>query len=183
MSALDSGSRGIRLAVDAMGGDHGPAEVVPGALEHARAHPEDRVLLVGDAARITSAAGGELPANVEIVAATQVIEMDEHPAMALREKKDSSITVGCDLVKAGRADAIVTAGHTGAAMAAAVLRIGRLAGVDRPALAVQMVRQGRPFVLLDIGANPDSTPENLLQYARMGSIFAERVPGGPTPPV
>jgi len=124
-----------------------------------------------------------LPSNVEIVPASQVIEMHEHPAMALREKKDSSITVACDLVKDGRADAVMTAGHTGAAMAAAVLRIGRLAGVDRPALAVQMVRAGRPFVLLDIGANPDSSPENLAQYARMGTIFAERVVGIPSPRV
>jgi glycerol-3-phosphate acyltransferase PlsX len=169
--------RGIRLAVDAMGGDHGPAEVVPGALHHATSHPEDRVILVGDPTRITAAAGGPLPTNVEIRPASQVIEMHEHPALALREKKDSSIVVGCDLVRDGNADAIMTAGHTGAAMAAAVLRIGRLAGVDRPALAVQMVRAGRPFVLLDIGANPDSTPENLMQYARMGSIFAERVVG------
>jgi phosphate acyltransferase len=173
---------GVRLAVDAMGGDHGPAEVVPGALDHAAAHPEDRVLLVGDPARIAAVAPS-LPGNVEVVAASQVIEMHEHPAMALREKKDASITVGCDLVRDGRADAIVTAGHTGAAMAAAVLRIGRLAGVDRPALAVQMVRSGRPFVLLDIGANPDSTPENLAQYARMGAIFAERVVGIPQPRV
>jgi phosphate acyltransferase len=172
-----SGARGVRLAVDAMGGDHGPSEVVPGSLDHARAHPEDGLLLVGDPARIRQFAGGDLPSNVEIVPASQVVEMDEHPALALREKKDSSITVGCDLVRDGRADAIVTAGHTGAAMAAAVLRIGRLAGVDRPALAVQMVREGRPFVLLDIGANPDSSPENLLQYARMGAIFAERVIG------
>ena len=176
-------SRGIRLAVDAMGGDHGPSEVVPGAIDHARAHPEDLVLLVGDEVRIREHAREPLPSNVELVAASQVIEMHEHPALALREKKDASITVGCDLVKAGRADAIVTAGHTGAAMAAAVLRIGRLAGVDRPALAVQMVREGRPFVLLDIGANPDSTAENLVQYARMGSIFAERVVGVPSPRV
>ena len=169
--------RGIRLAVDAMGGDHGPSEVVPGSVDHALAHPEDRLLLVGDRARITAASPGPLPANVEIVPASQVVEMHEHPARALREKKDSSITVACDLVRDGRADAVMTAGHTGAAMAAAVLRIGRLPGVDRPALAVQMVRAGRPFVLLDIGANPDSTPENLLQYARMGTIFAERVVG------
>src|SRR5262245_36706926 len=165
-----------------MGGDHGPAEVVPGALDHARAHPEDHLFLVGDPARI-GAVAPTLPANVEVVAASQVIEMDEHPALALREKRDASITVGCDLVRNGRADAIVTAGHTGAAMAAAILRIGRLPGVDRPALAVQMVRQGRPFVLLDIGANPDSTPENLLQYARMGTIFAERVVGINSPRV
>jgi phosphate acyltransferase len=167
---------GVRLAVDAMGGDHGPAEVVPGALDHAAAHPEDHLLLVGEPERITAVAPS-LPTNVEVVPASQVIEMDEHPALALREKRDASITVACDLVRSGRADAIVTAGHTGAAMAAAVLRIGRLPGVDRPALAVQMVRAGRPFVLLDIGANPDSSPENLLQYARMGAIFAERVLG------
>lgn len=165
-----------------MGGDHGPAEVVPGALDHAAAHPEDHVLLVGDPARITAIAG-TLPGNVEIVPASQVIEMHEHPAHALREKKDASILVGCELLRNGKADAIVTAGHTGAAMAAAVLRVGRLAGVDRPALAVQMVRAGRPFVLLDIGANPDSSPENLAQYARMGAIFAEKVVGIPTPRV
>jgi glycerol-3-phosphate acyltransferase PlsX len=165
-----------------MGGDHGPAEVVPGALDHAKAHPEDHVLLVGDPARIGEFAG-PLPANVEIVPASQVIEMHEHPALALREKKDASILVGCDLVRSGKADAIVTAGHTGAAMAAAILRVGRLPGVDRPALAVQMVRAGRPFVLLDIGANPDSSAENLAQYARMGAIFAEKVVGIPSPRV
>jgi phosphate acyltransferase len=180
--SVATSSRGIRLAVDAMGGDHGPAEVVPGALDHARSHPEDHVLLVGDRARISEIAG-DLPPNVEIVPASQVIEMHEHPALALREKKDSSITVACDLVKNGRADAVMTAGHTGAAMAAAILRIGRLSGVDRPALAVQMVRAGRPFVLLDIGANPDSTPENLMQFARMGAIFAERVLGVAQPRV
>ncbi len=171
-----SGTRGVRLAVDAMGGDHGPAEVVPGALQHARAHPEDHVILVGDEARVRGIAG-TLPSNVSIAHAAQVIEMDEHPALALREKKDASILVACDLVRRGEADAVVTAGHTGAGMAAAVLRIGRLRGVDRPALAVQMIRGGNPFVLLDIGANPDSSAENLAQYARMGAIFAERVLG------
>ncbi len=173
---------GVRLAVDAMGGDHGPSEVVPGALDHARAHPEDRVLLVGDRDRLAALAHGR-PSNVEIVHAGQVIEMDEHPALALREKKDASILVACDLVRNGQAQAVVTAGHTGAGMAAAILRIGRLPGVDRPALAVQMVRRGRPFVLLDIGANPDSTPEHLAQYARMGAIFAERVVGIERPKV
>ncbi|MES2208808.1 MAG: phosphate acyltransferase PlsX [Chloroflexota bacterium] len=172
--APDPDAHGVRIAVDAMGGDHGPTEVVPGALDHARAHPEDRVLLVGDDARIRAIAG-DLPANVEIVHASQVIEMDEHPARALREKKDASVLVACDLVRRGDADAVMTAGHTGAAMAAAVLRIGRLPGVDRPALAVQMIRNGAPFVLLDIGANPDSSAENLAQYASMGAIFAERV--------
>ena len=166
---------GVRVAVDAMGGDHGPAEIVPGAFDHARANPADEVILVGHPDAL--AAFGPLPANARIVPAAQVIGMDEHPALALREKKDASILVACDLVKRGEADAVITAGHTGAAMAAAILRIGRLPGVDRPALAVQMIRSGTPFVLLDIGANPDSSAENLAQYARMGAIFAERVLG------
>jgi glycerol-3-phosphate acyltransferase PlsX len=170
------------VAVDAMGGDHGPAEIVPGVLEYARATPADRLILVGDETRLRALVP-EPPANVSIVHASQVIEMDEHPALALREKKDASILVACELVRKGQADAIVTAGHTGAGMAAAVLRIGRLPGVDRPALAVQMIRSGSPFVLLDIGANPDSTPENLAQYARMGAIFAERVLGIGSPRV
>jgi glycerol-3-phosphate acyltransferase PlsX len=173
---------GVRVAVDVMGGDHGPSEVVAGALGHARAHLEDRVLLVGDEATIRAVAGA-LPPNVSIVHASQVVAMDDHPALALREKKDSSILVAVDLVKHGEADAVVTAGHTGAGMAAAVLRLGRLPGVDRPALAVQMITAKGPMVLLDIGANPDSTAENLVQYARMGAIFAERVLGVPRPRV
>ena len=167
---------GVRLAVDAMGGDFGATEVVPGAIDFALAHPDDRVILVGDEATIRGVAP-TLPSNVSIVAASEVVGMDEHPALALREKKDSTILVATNLVRDGRADAVVTAGHTGAGMAAAILRLGRLPGVDRPALAVQMITDGGTLVLLDIGANPDSTAENLLQYAQMGAIFAERVMG------
>ncbi len=172
----------VRVAVDAMGGDHGPSEVVPGALDFARSHPRDTVILVGDEAMVRGLAG-ELPANVRIVHASEVIGMDEHPALALREKKDSTILVATDLVRNGEADAVVTAGHTGAGMAAAVLRLGRLPGVDRPALAVQMITDSGPMVLLDIGANPDSTPDNLAQFAHMGAIFAERVLGVARPRV
>ncbi len=175
-------TRGVRVAVDAVGGDHGAAEVIPGALAYARTHPEDTVILVGDDALMAPLLR-DPPANVRTVHASQVIEMHEHPAMALREKKDASIMVAMDLVRKGEADAVVTAGHTGAGMAAAVLRLGRVHGVDRPALAVQMVGTERPFVLLDIGANPDSTPENLAQYARMGAIFSERVLGVERPRV
>jgi glycerol-3-phosphate acyltransferase PlsX len=165
-----------------MGSDHGPPEVVAGAVAYAQAAPLDNVILVGDEAVIRQLAG-TLPANVSIVHASQVIAMDEHPALALREKKDASIVVAMDLVRAGAADAVVTAGHTGAGMAAAVLRLGRLRAVDRPALAVQMITEAGPFVLLDIGANPDSSPENLGQYAQMGAIFAERVLGVVSPRV
>ena len=171
-----------RVAVDAMGGDHGVAEVVPGALAYANAHPEDQVLLVGDEAAITALAL-PLPSSVRIVHAPELIGMDEHPARALVRKRRSSIVVATELVRAGEADAVVTAGHTGAGMAAAKLILGSLPGIDRPALAVQMVSAGRPFVLLDIGANPDSTGENLAQYARMGAIFSERVLGVDRPRV
>jgi phosphate acyltransferase len=173
---------GIRVAVDAMGGDHGPTEVVAGSLAFARANPADRVILVGDEATVRRLAGA-LPSNVSVVHASQVVGMDEHPALALREKKDASILVATDLVRKGEADAVVTAGHTGAGMAAAVLRLGRLPGVDRPALAVQMITSAGSLVLLDIGANPDSTPENLVQYARMGAVFSERVLGVARPRV
>ena len=175
-AATEATRDAVRVAVDAMGGDHGPSEVVPGALDFARNNPRDTLILVGDET-IVRAIAGDLPANVRIVHASEVIGMDEHPALALREKKDATILVATDLVRRGEADAVMTAGHTGAGMAAAILRLGRLPGVDRPALAVQMITDSGPMVLLDIGANPDSTAENLAQYARMGAIFAERVLG------
>ncbi|MEO6207795.1 MAG: phosphate acyltransferase PlsX [Candidatus Limnocylindrales bacterium] len=172
----------VRVAFDVMGGDHGPSEVVPGVLAYASDHPHDELIMVGDQRTVRGLAG-TMPANVRIVHAGSVVGMDEHPARALRDKKDSSILVATDLVKRGEADAVVTAGHTGAGMAAAILRLGRLPGVDRPGLAVQMVTASGPMVLIDIGANPDSTPENLAQFARMGQIFAERVLGVSTPRV
>jgi glycerol-3-phosphate acyltransferase PlsX len=166
-----------------MGGDHAPLEIVAGTLSWARAHPSDSVVLVGVPERVREVAGGPIPPNVEIVAASQVVEMDESPALALKAKRDSSIMVAMDLIKQGRADALVTAGHSGAGMAAAVLKLGRLPGVDRPALAVQMVTETGPFVLLDIGANMDSSGFNLYQFAHMGSLYAERVLGVPNPRV
>jgi glycerol-3-phosphate acyltransferase PlsX len=173
----------VRVAVDAMGGDHAPLEVVAGTLAWARAHPADQVLLVGIPSESEKRPVDPMPANVEIVPASQVVEMDESPALALKAKKDSSIMVAMDLLKQGRADALVTAGHSGAGMAAAVLKLGRLPGVDRPALAVQMITETGPFVLLDIGANMDSTGHNLYQFAHMGSLYAERVLGVQNPRV
>lgn len=175
--------RPVRVAVDAMGGDHAPLEIVVGALAYARENPSDEVILVGDLERVHAAADGPLPANVIVERSGSVIEMDEAPAAALRAKRDASIVVAVDLVKSGRADAVLTAGHTGAGMAAAVLHLGRLPGVDRPALAVQMITAKGPMVFLDIGANPDSTGENLYQYAHMGALFAERVAGVAEPTV
>jgi glycerol-3-phosphate acyltransferase PlsX len=179
----EDADRPVRVAVDAMGGDHAPVEIVVGSVGFARENPAVEVILVGDEAAIRGAAGGPLPANVALERAGSVIGMDEAPAAALRTKKDASIVVAMDMVKQGRADAVLTAGHTGAGMAAAVLRLGRLPGVDRPALAVQLITSKGPMVFLDIGANPDSTGENLYQYAHMGTLFAERVAGVAEPTV
>ncbi len=131
--------RSVCVAVDAMGGDHGPAEVVPGALGWAREHPEDTVLLVGEEDRIAPHIEGPLPGRVTIVPATELVTMDESPAAAVRRKRDASISVAMRLVRSGRADAVVSAGHTGAGVAAAILGLGRLRSVDRPALAIQVV--------------------------------------------
>ncbi|HZL32716.1 MAG TPA: phosphate acyltransferase PlsX [Verrucomicrobiae bacterium] len=175
--------RRVRVAVDAMGGDHAPEEVVLGALIHARAHPEDDLLLVGDEIRVRAIAGLDLPANIRFVHASEVVGMDEHAAQNVRTKKDASINVAMKLVHAGQADAVVTAGHTGACVAAAYLHLHRAPGVDRPALAVQMVTESGPFVLLDIGATTNSTGEQLYQFAEMGSLFSERILGVERPRV
>ena len=166
-----------------MGGDHAPEEVVAGAVDWAARNPDTDVLLVGDPARIEGLIGANKPANVTIVAASESVTMEEQPALAVRRKRDASINVCMRLVKEGRADAVVTAGHTGAGVASAILNLGRLAKVDRPALAVQMVTDKGPMVLLDIGATTDSTGINLYQYAQMGAIFAEQVLGVNDPSV
>ncbi|MGH2514013.1 MAG: phosphate acyltransferase PlsX [Candidatus Limnocylindrales bacterium] len=175
--------RRVRVAVDVMGGDHAPEEPVAGALLHARAHPEDDLLFVGDEIRVRALVGSDVPANVSFVHAGEVVEMDDHAAQNVRSKRDASINVAMKLVRDGAADAVVTAGHTGAGVAAAILHLHRAPGVDRPALAVQMVTESGPFVLLDIGATTNSTGEQLYQFAAMGALFAERVLGVERPRV
>ncbi len=172
-----------RVAVDAMGGDHAPEEVVRGAVDWARLHPDVDVLLVGDEPRIRPFIDSPLPTHVTIVQASETVGMDESAATAVRRKRDASINVCMRLVREGRADAVVTAGHTGAGVASAILHLGRLPGVDRPALAIQMVTDRGPFVLLDIGATTDANGRNLAQYARMGALYAERVLGVADPSV
>lgn len=173
----------VRVAVDAMGGDHAPEEIVIGALDWARLNPHTQLLLVGDQARMSAFYGSGLPSNVTAMHAAESIAMDEHAAAAIRSKRDASINVCMRLVREGRADAVVTAGHTGAGVASAIINLGRLKGVDRPALAIQMVTDTGPMVLLDIGATTDSTGENLYQYAHMGTIFAAKVFGVTNPSV
>ena len=167
----------MRIAVDAMGGDHAPREIVRGALDYAATSP-DEVILVGDVPRLQREVtdyGRRLPSNVHFVDAPEVVEMGEHPATAIRTKRRSSIVVATDLVRDGDADAVVSAGSTGATMTAAVFRLGRIEGIDRPALPAHMVTATGPVMLLDVGANVDSDPENLVQFAAMGAIFAEHV--------
>jgi phosphate acyltransferase len=167
----------MRIAVDAMGGDHAPREIVRGALDYA-ASSTDEIILVGDVPRLEReiAEHSETPpANVRLVDAPEVVGMGEHPATALRTKRRSSIVVATDLVRNGEADAIVSAGSTGATMAAAVFRLGRIEGIDRPALPAHMVTATGPVMLLDVGANVDSSADNLVQFAAMGAIFSEHV--------
>jgi len=167
----------MRIAVDAMGGDFAPREIVRGAITYAASHA-DEVILVGDVPRLESEVaefGRGHPASVSFIDAPEVVEMGEHPAAALRAKRRSSIRVATDLVRDGLADAVVSAGSTGATMAAAVFRLGRIDGIDRPALAAHLVTASGPILLLDVGANVDSDASNLVHYAVMGSIYAEHV--------
>jgi phosphate acyltransferase len=172
-----------RVAVDAMGGDHAPEEVVRGVVDWARDHTDVDVILVGDEARMRPFIDGPLPSHVRLAQASQIVEMGEAPAVAVRRKRDASINVAMRLVRDGEADAVVTAGHTGAGVTSAILHLKRLPGVDRPALAVQMLTETGPLTLLDIGATTDSTGINLAQYAHMGSLFSERVLGVADPSV
>ncbi len=155
----------VRVAVDALGGDRAPDEVVAGALEAASESVQP--VLFGSAGLDT---GG-----LELVETTQEIEMDEKPAEAVRGKPDSSLVAACRAVGEGRADAVVSAGNTGAMLAACFLELRRLPGVARPAIAVVIPAKRGPTVLLDSGANADARPEHLLQFAYMGSVFAQEV--------
>jgi glycerol-3-phosphate acyltransferase PlsX len=167
----------MRIAVDAMGGDHAPREIVRGAIEYAISRT-DEVILVGDVPRLEREIndyGKGRPANLRLVDAPEVVGMGEHPAAALRSKRRASIVVATDLVRDGDADAVVSAGSTGATMAAAVFRLGRVEGIDRPALPAHMLTATGPVMLLDVGANVDTEASNLVQFAAMGAIFAEHV--------
>ncbi|HHY27556.1 MAG TPA: phosphate acyltransferase PlsX [Desulfitobacterium dehalogenans] len=173
----------IRIAVDAMGGDHAPGEIVKGALRSIE-YFDIEVILVGRPELIKEfLPQGNLPAKVRIKEANQVVGMDEHPAQAVRRKKDSSIVVATRLVKEGEADALVSAGSTGAQMAASLLGLGRIKGIDRPAIVTVLPTLEGGKLLLDVGANPDAKPEHLLQYAMMGSIYAESILGIENPKV
>jgi glycerol-3-phosphate acyltransferase PlsX len=165
----------VRIAVDAMGGDKGPRVVVAGAIDAALARPgEIRIILVGREEALRPLVGKVDSSLVEIVHASESIDMHESPANAIRKKKDASITVALRLVREGKADAMISAGNTGAVVASSLLTIGRLHGVSRPAISTLWPNKRKGAVVLDVGANHECTPKNLVQFAVMGSVFAEK---------
>src|SRR5213595_376060 len=168
----------MKIALDAMGGDFGPPNLVAGAVMALREYRQiNKLYLVGDSARIEN----ELckhqfnDSRMEVVHFTQVVDMSDRAWTAVRRKKDSSVSRAVDLVKHGDADAIVSAGHTGASVAASMIKLRTLEGVDRPGIAAVLPTQFNVFVLVDAGANIDARPEHLLQYAIMGSVYSRHV--------
>lgn len=171
------------IAVDAMGGDYAPGEIIKGTLMAAEKKPDVHLILVGQKERMLPFLTSKLPENISFVEAAEVIGMDEHPANAVRKKKDASIVVATNLVKLGKADAVVSAGSTGAQMAAALLGLGRIKGIERPAIATVLPTIEGGKLVLDVGSNPDATPKHLCQYALMGSIYAGKILGISNPRV
>lgn len=179
------GSTRAKIAIDAMGGDYAPAQIVAGALK-AQEELDVEVLLVGDPQQIEASLKQHPNAKwPEIVPAEGIVEMNEEPLTALKRKPKSSINVAMDCVKQKKADAVVSAGHSGAAMAAALLRLGRLPGIDRPAIGAVFptVIPNKPVLILDVGANVDCRPKFLEQFAVMGTIYSQYVLGIPQPQV
>ncbi|MEI6512151.1 MAG: phosphate acyltransferase PlsX [bacterium] len=166
----------MRIAVDAMGGDHAPETVVKGALEAALKTPAE-IILVGDIEQIKLYLPKQVPANIKLQHASQVVAMDDSPVRTVIKKSDSSLVVAAQMVKDGNADALITAGNTGAAVAICKLSWEMLPGVERPAIATILPKLAGHVVMLDSGATTDCEPEWLLQFGVMGKAFSERVLG------
>jgi len=168
-----------------MGGDHAPQVNIEGAVETVQESDDIEVILVGDETAIRKELKGKKyrTDRISIVHASQVVEMHESPTVAIRKKRDSSIRVGINLVKAGKADAFVSAGHSGVVMGTSLLLLGMSKGVDRPAIATLMPTLRDTFILLDVGANVDCKPENLQQFALMGNIYCKLILGRDKPKV
>ncbi len=175
----------VNVAVDAMGGDNAPGELVKGSIEAINADKRIKVFLVGQESLIQE----ELKkytydaAQLEVVHAQEVIETAEPPVMAIRKKKDSSIVKCMNLVKEGICDALVSAGNTGAVLVGGQVIVGRIKGVERPPLAPLIPTENGVSLLLDCGANVDARPSHLVQFAKMGSVYMESVMGVPNPKV
>ncbi len=176
----------MKIAVDAMGGDYAPRELVRGAVAALQRREKLEVLLVGRSEELEAeleSCEKERAERIRIVPAQDVIAMNEHPGLALRRKKEASVVVAARLVKEGEAAAFVSAGNTGAAMGAALFHLGRIEGVARPAIASPFPTGQGLCLLLDAGANADARPTYLEQFAHMGAIYAENVWGIPNPRV
>lgn len=168
----------VTIALDAMGGDFGPEVVLPAAVQAVKNHKDTHIILVGDETRLRDCAKQHdinLDKHFEIHHASQVVEMHEDPRHAVRKKKNSSMRVAIDLVKEGRAQAMVSAGNTGALMATAKFVLKTLPGIDRPAICTTIPSYGGHTQMLDLGANVDSSAEQLFQFAVMGSVLAKAV--------
>ena len=176
----------MKIALDAMGGDFGPPNLVGGAVMALREYPQiEQLYLVGDTPQIESELK-KLKCNdqrIEIVHSTQVVAMSDGAVDSVRRKKDSSVSRAVDLVKKGEAAAIVSAGHTGAAVAATTIKLRTLPGIDRPGIAAVIPSETNIFVLIDAGANSDAKPEHLLQYGIMGSVYSRHVLGYQNPSI
>ncbi len=176
----------MRIALDAMGGDFAPKNTIAGAVMALREYPQiQKLYLTGDESRLKQ----ELHANacsdkrIEIIHTTEVVEMTEHAVEAVRRKKDSSVSRAVDLVKKGEADAVVSAGHTGAMVAATTIKLRTLEGVERPGIASFLPTETNVCVLIDAGANVDARPIHMLQYAIMGTVISTHVLGFANPQV
>ncbi len=176
----------MKIALDAMGGDHAPGHIVEGAMLALREYDTiSKLFLVGDEERIQT----ELKrlsfsdSRVQIVHASQVVEMSDGATNSVRSKKDSSISRCVDLVKSGEAEAVVSAGHTGAAVASSLIKLRTLRGIDRPAIGAVMPTETNAFILIDAGANTDPTPSQLVQNAIMGAAYSKHVLGYANPSI
>ena len=181
----------MKIVLDAMGGDNAPKVNVDGAIDALREFDDIEIVLVGPQALMEKTIGeyadqaayAAVKERLHIANATEVISTEEHPVMALRRKKNSTFCVGMDIVRRKEAQAFVSAGSTGAVMAGAMFKIGRIKGVARPALAAPMPVPGRTMLLVDAGANTDCKPDWINQFAMMGSIYMNRVMGVENPEV
>lgn len=176
----------MKIALDAMGGDFAPKNTVEGAVMALREYPQiTQLFLVGDQARVQAELDAHKckDARITLVHSTQVVEMTDGAVESVRKKKDSSVSRAVDLVKNGQAEAIVSAGHTGAAVASTTIKLRTLPGVERPGIASLIPTESNVFVLIDAGANIDARPVHLLQYAIMGSVYSKHVLGYKNPAI
>jgi phosphate acyltransferase len=172
----------MKLAIDAMGGDHAPKEVVLGSMKAIQQFANIHIILVGDESKINQYLTNK--ERIEIIHTDEVILGTDEPVRAVRRKKNSSMVLAAQLVADGKADACISAGNTGALMAAGLFVVGRIEGIERPALTPTLPTiKGEGFLLLDVGANVDAKPSHLLQYAIMGSIYSQKVRGIQNPRV